>query len=227
MRPVTEKIPKSLIDINGKPFIYYQLKLLKKQGIGHIIICAGYLGKMIEEYAGNGSEFGMNVQYSYDGDKLLGTGGAVRHIGISLPESFFVLYGDSYLDIDYKVVESYYKQCGKKALMTVYKNDGRWDASNVIYKEGKLLEYSKKNRKPEMNYIDYGLGVFNKSVFEKYHADTAFDLAEVYENLCAESQLAGFETSERFYEIGSPGGLEELRQMLQENQSEQSRISRP
>jgi NDP-sugar pyrophosphorylase family protein len=211
MRPITEEIPKSMIDVNGFPFIHHQLLLLKSKGISHIIMCVGYLGELIRDYVGDGRQYRLNVKYSFDGEILLGTGGAMRRIGNLLPENFFVLYGDSYLDINYKMVENVYTSSDKKGLMTVYKNQNKWDSSNVVFKNGKLIKYSKKHKLDTMNYIDYGLGILNKSVFELFPEKSIFDLADVYEQLSDENQLTGFEVFERFYEIGSVEGLNELR----------------
>jgi NDP-sugar pyrophosphorylase family protein len=214
MRPVTEKIPKAMIDVNGKPFIHHQLALLKGKGFSHIILCVGYLGEQIEQYVGDGSNYNLYIDYFYDGDKLLGTGGAVKRIVDKLADNFFILYGDSYLDIDYQNVENVYLVSDKKGLMTVFKNDDKWDTSNVIFENNELIKYSKKNKVKEMNYIDYGLSVLNKSVFAVFPKDTAFDLAEVFEQLSDKKQLFGYEVFERFYEIGSPEGLAELRKKL-------------
>jgi len=214
LRPITEEIPKAMLDIAGRPFIDHQLNLLKKKGIENVILCVGHLGEMIEAHVKNGSAYNLQVTYSYDGDKLLGTGGALKNIGDKLPDTFFVLYGDSYLDIDYQKVENAYRLSGKKALMTVYKNEGRWDSSNVIFKNNELIRYSKKDKTEDMNYIDYGLGILSKSVLIEHPACDAFDLADIYEELSEKNELFGFEVFERFYEIGSPQGLEDLRKKI-------------
>jgi NDP-sugar pyrophosphorylase family protein len=214
MRPITAKIPKSMIDVNGNPFIYYQLNLLKNKGISRIILCLGYLGEQVAAYVGNGDGFQLQVDYSYDGDRLLGTGGAIKRIGAKLPDNFFVLYGDSYLDIDYGAVETAYHSSGRKGLMTVFKNENKWDASNLIFKNNEILKYSKQRKSDEMNYIDYGLGILDKSVFMSFPDSGPFDLAEVYEHLAGIKQLTGYEVYERFYEIGSPDGLVELSRKL-------------
>jgi NDP-sugar pyrophosphorylase family protein len=158
----------------------------------------------------------MNVNYSYDGEKLLGTGGAIKNAERYLDETFFVLYGDSYLDIDYKAVSETYKLRRKEGLMTIYKNENRWDSSNVVYKNRELLKYSKLDKSPDMNYIDYGLGILAKNSLSSIKQGAVCDLAEIYENLSVKNQLAGFEVFHRFYEIGSKEGLAELNALLGE-----------
>ena len=215
MRTYTEKIPKAMIDIAGKPFIHWQLVMLKEQQVEHVILCIGHLGEMIEAYAGDGSEYGLKLTYSYDGDKLLGTGGAIKKIEDDLPDIFFVLYGDSYLEIPYAPLVNAFASSGKKGLMTVYENADLYDVSNVIFQNGELITYRKHDKVKEMRHIDYGLGILRKEAFREFPADEVFDLAEVYEKLVNEKQLFGFEVFKRFYEIGSPGGLQELREHLE------------
>jgi NDP-sugar pyrophosphorylase family protein len=208
---LTEKTPKSLIPIAGEAFIAHQLRLLKGNGIQHVILCVGHLGEMIESAVGDGSAFGMNIDYSYDGATLLGTAGAIRHAQPKLGKNFFVLYGDSYLPCDYSAIEREFSRRGKLGLMSVFRNVGQWDTSNVEFEGGKILAYSKKDRTPRMKYIDYGLGVFNRAAFDRA---TVTDLADVYSGLLQEDQLAAFEVRDRFYEIGSPAGMQELGSLL-------------
>ena len=215
MREYTETIPKAMLDIAGKPFIDRQLSMLKTQGVGHVFLCIGHLGEMIEAYAGDGSKYGLKLTYSYDGDKLLGTGGAVKKIIDILPDTFFVLYGDSYLEIPYDPLVEAFSSSDKKGLMTVYENADLYDASNVIFQNGELIAYRKHNKTDEMRHIDYGLGILRKEVFDDFPPDTAFDLAGIYEKLVNEKELLGFEVFKRFYEIGSPGGLQELRRKFE------------
>jgi len=216
MQPFTEKIPKAMIDVAGKPFIHRQLSMLKDQQVEHVFLCIGYLGEMIESYAGDGSGYGLKLTYSYDGDKLLGTGGAIKKIEDILPDAFFVLYGDSYLEIPYAPLVDAFMQSDKKGLMTVYENTDLYDVSNVIFKNGELITYRKHDKVKEMRHIDYGLGILRKEAFYGFPSDKAFDLAEVYEKLVSENQLLGYEVFKRFYEIGSPEGLLELTCKLKE-----------
>jgi len=215
LRPITEKIPKSLISVAGKPFLAHQIELLRSRGIRRAVLCVGYLGEMIRREFGNGEKFGVELNYSFDGEKLLGTGGAIKRALPLLGEDFFALYGDSYLPVEYAPIAECFRRSGKTGLMTVYHNEGRYDTSNVVFRDGEILVYDKKNRLPEMKHIDYGLSLFKRVVFDSYSADQPFDLAEVMGKLVLEKQLAGYEVRERFYEIGSPAGLAELETLLQ------------
>ena len=216
LRPVTETIPKSMLDVAGKPFIAHQLELVQKNAIKKVLICASFLGEQIKNYLGDGSNFGLSVEYSFDGDELLGTGGAINKAKVKLDEQFFVMYGDSYLNTDFEIINEYFFAQSKPALMTVYLNKGKWDSSNVLYENGRLLKYDKVNRTTDMKHIDYGLGILSKQVFDEYDDKSVFDLAEVYGNLLEKGLLTGYEVKERFYEIGSFAGLEETDKFLRE-----------
>lgn len=206
---VTEKIPKSLVPVAGKPFLARQLILLHSRGIRHVVLCVGHLGEMIQRHFGS-DFFGIKIDYSFDGPKLLGTGGAIKRALPRLGHEFFVLYGDSYLPIEYLEVADFFRTSGKLGCTTVYRNEGRYDASNVVFADGEIKAYDKKNRTPEMLHIDYGLSLFKAAAFDAFPADQPFDLAEVMSQLVRTKQLAGFEAHERFYEIGSATGLAEL-----------------
>jgi MurNAc alpha-1-phosphate uridylyltransferase len=214
LRPMTETIPKSLVDINGEPFIRHQLRLLQRQGIKNVLMCIGYLGEQIVTEIGNGSQLGLQVCYEFDGPTLLGTAGAIKKVLPKLPAQFFVLYGDSYLPCDYAAVQKTFTNSRKQALMTVFKNEGQWDSSNVEFKYGQVIEYDKKNRTDRMQHIDYGLGVFNKQAFANIPDNMEFDLALLYQILVVQQELAAHEVQERFYEAGSFTGIKELESFL-------------
>jgi len=214
LRPVTEKIPKALLTVAGQPFLAHQLRLLRSSGIRKAVLCVGYRGEMIEEQFGDGRSYGVEVGYSFDGPELLGTGGALRKALPLLSNHFLVLYGDSYLPIDYAAAVRAFVASGKPGLMTVFRNEGRWDTSNVWFQDGIIKSYSKKERTADMQHIDYGLGLFDAAVFKRWPAGKVFDLADVYRDLIARNELAGYEVTQRFYEIGSPEGLAELDAML-------------
>jgi len=209
--PLTQTVPKSLIPIDGEPFIVHQLRLLRTSGIQCVILCVGHLGNMIEQVVGDGRAFGVKVDYSYDGATLLGTAGAVRTALPKLGETFLVMYGDSYLPCDYAAIEQSFLQSGKLGLMTVFRNDGQWDASNVEFYGDRIVSYSKKNKTPRMRHIDYGLSAFHAEAFAK---TSTSDLADVYADLLQRDELAAVEVPDRFYEMGSPAGLNEMTSFL-------------
>jgi hypothetical protein len=187
--------------------------MLHARGVRRAVLCIGYLGEMIRSDFGD-EAYGIKLDYSLDGDKLLGTGGALKRALSKLGEEFFVLYGDSYLPIEWEPVADCFHRSGKRGLMTVYRNEDRYDTSNVVFRDGEVVVYDKKAKLQEMRYIDYGLSLFNSSVFDRYTNDQFLDLADVMMALVHDQQLAGFEVLERFYEMGSPAGLAELEQLL-------------
>jgi len=211
LRPLTETIPKSLVEINNEPFLWHQLRLLRRNGIDRVVLCLSHLGEMVRESVGDGRAFGLHIDYSFDGATLLGTAGALKQALPLLGESFFILYGDSYLPIDWPAVERAFLASGKAGLMTVYRNEDHWDTSNVEFLDGRILAYNKKLRTPRMRHIDYGLGVLKSSALARVPDGQACDLATLYQELLAAGELAAFEAPHRFYEIGSFAGIEELR----------------
>ncbi len=214
LKPITQVIPKSMVEVAGQPFIARQLRYLKGQGIDRVVLCIGHLGEQVEAFVGDGSAFGIAVDYSSDGLSLLGTGGALRRALPKLSDAFFVLYGDSYLPIDFRAVELAFHASGQPALMTVLRNDDRWDRSNIEFADGRIVEYNKQVTRAAMTCIDYGLSVLRASVLAPHAVDEAFDLADVFRRLSLARQLAGFEVRERFYEIGSHQGLQETNDLF-------------
>ena len=214
MLPLTEKVPKALLPINGEPFVAHQLRLLESSGVERVVLCAGYLGELIQDFIGDGSRFHLSVGFSFDGLTLLGTAGAIKKALPQLGREFFVLYGDSYLPCDYRTVLSAFRASGKAALMTVFRNEGQWDGSNVEYSDGKIWAYDKRTPSNRMKHIDYGLGVFRESAFDELAGGRPHDLTDLYQELLTRGDLAAFEISQRFYEIGSPAGLRELSDYL-------------
>lgn len=211
---ITRSIPKALVHINNEPFLGHQLRLLQRSGIRDVVLCVSYLGDQIQAYVKDGADFGLHVQYSFDGPTLLGTAGAIREALPLLGAEFFVIYGDSYLTCDYNDVERVFKASGKDALMTVYRNEGLWDASNVEFEQGRIVAYDKTNKTPRMRHIDYGLGAFRARVFVDLPKAGIHDLAQVYQSALLRNQLAAYETPDRFYEIGSPEGIQSLSNYL-------------
>lgn len=212
--PVAAQRPKALVDVAGRPFAEHQIRLLRRHGIDQIVLLVGHFGEMVRDALGDGTRFGVSLRFVFDGPRALGTGGAIRHALSELGPRFFVLYGDSYLDCDYAAIERAFEASGRPALMTVCRNDDRWDRSNVRFEDGRILAYDKQAPGAQMRHIDYGLGAFERDVFDRFPADDAFDLAAVYRSLLAQDALAGYEVAGRFFEIGSPAGLEETRAHL-------------
>lgn len=213
LKEYTKTTPKPLVKVGDKPFFDYQLELLKGHGFRKFLFLIGYRAEMIEEYYGDGSDKGISITYCYDGEKLLGTGGAIRRAYDYLEEDFLLIYGDSFMDIDYE--ESVYrfyegKKSGHRALMTVMRNHDRFDKSNVVLSGNEIVLYDKHNTTPEMDAIDYGVGMFEKSLFADFEEDTPFDVAVIQNRLSKEGRLTAHIVTKRFYEIGSPASLKEF-----------------
>jgi NDP-sugar pyrophosphorylase family protein len=214
LRPATDKLPKALLNVAGEPFLVHQLRLLHSEGFRKIVLCVGYLGELIESKIGDGKRFGLQIDYSSDGPTLLGTAGALKRATSKLRERFLVIYGDSYMPVHYAAIIEAFLQSERPALMTVFENQGRWDASNVWFQAGKIHRYDKKVRLPEMHHIDYGISVLTREVFADVPDNTPSDLADLYAHLVAGKQMAAYEVKQRFYEIGSTKGLAELDALL-------------
>jgi NDP-sugar pyrophosphorylase family protein len=205
-----------MIEVAGEPFIAHQLRLMRREGISHVVLCIGYLGEQIEAYVRDGSQFGLAVDYCYDGPNLLGTGGALRKALQHLGTEFLVMYGDSWLDTAFAPIIAAFRKSGKPALMTVFRNEGRWDVSNVWYANGMIQRYDKVERVPQMRHIDWGLSLVKADLLARQPANAAFDLADIYSDLARRGLLAGYEVTTRFYEIGSTEGLRETDALLRE-----------
>jgi NDP-sugar pyrophosphorylase family protein len=212
--PVSGRTPKALVEVAGRPFVDHQLALLHRHGVRRVVFCVGHLGELIEAHLGDGAARGLSIGYSSDGDRLLGTAGALRRALPLLGQTFWVMYGDSYMDIDYAAVLAAFEARGARALMTVIRNENLWDASNAEYRDGRLLAYDKRRPTPAMRHIDYGVALLTRPLVERVPPDVPGDLADLYRDLVAEGTMIGYEVTERFYEIGSPAGLEETRQHL-------------
>jgi N-acetyl-alpha-D-muramate 1-phosphate uridylyltransferase len=214
LRPVTQTIPKALVEVAGRPFAEHQLAWLKDQGVHRVVFCVAHLGEMIRDALGDGARWGLRIDYVFDGEPLLGTGGALKRALPVLGDEFFVLYGDSMLTCELAPIEGAFRASECAGLMTVFRNDDKWDRSNVLFEGGRLLRYDKVHRTPDMHHIDYGLGILTARALALVPADRPFDLAAVYQQLLADGNLTGVEVTDRFYEIGSPEGLEETRAFL-------------
>lgn len=214
MRPLTKQLPKALLEVAGEPFIAHQLRLFAREGISDVKLLVGYCWDQIEFFVGDGSRFGVKVDYIVDGPRLLGTGGAIRCALDHLGPEFLVTYCDSWLDASYAPVVEAFHSSRRPALMCVFRNENRWDASNVHFENDVIRRYSKKFRLPEMRHIDWGLGMLSASTVAARPMGKTWDLAELYEELSASGDLAGYEMTHRFYEIGSFEGLAETSRLL-------------
>jgi MurNAc alpha-1-phosphate uridylyltransferase len=206
------RTPKPLLEVAGQPFLIHQLRLLARHGVREVVLCVGYRGEQIEAAIG-ARRLGIEIAYSFDAPELDGTLGAVRRALPLLGERFLVLYGDTYLRIDYAEVVRVWRESGLPAVMTVLKNNGRWDISNVLYRDGIVVQYDKRSPTAEMRWIDYGLGGLTAQALERVSPEET-DLASLYELLAREGELLGVEAGERFYEIGTPEALSETEAFL-------------
>lgn len=218
LRPLTTHVPKSLLTVAGRPFVFHQLEMLRSQGVERVVLCVGHLGEQVRATVGDGAVPGLTVSYSFDGEELLGTGGALKQALPLLGDEFFVLNGDSYLPCSLAAIQRAYRAARRPALMTVLRNDNRWDRSNVLYRDGEPLAYDKRSPREGMRHIDYGLAVLSQAVFAPYRAARILDLADLLRDLSCSGQLAAFEVSERFYEIGSLEGLRDAELFLSHRQ---------
>ena len=203
--------PKALVPVAGEPFVHHQLRLLSRQGAQRIVLCVGHLGEQIAEAVGDGSRFGLEVDYALDGREPVGTAGALRQALPLLGETFLVTYGDAYLHIDHLAVQRAFRARGRPGLMTVLRNDGAWGESNAVYEDGLVVAYDKRVPPVGAHWIDYGLLAFAASVFRESRTP---DLSELCAELASARQLAGFLATERFYEIGTPEALREVDTLL-------------
>jgi len=199
LRPLSGKIAKSMMEIEGKPFLEHQLELLKKNDIFDMIFCIGYKGEQIKNYFGDGRQFGVKIRYSREKEKLLGTGGALKKAENLLDEVFLVIYGDSYLPFNFKTVIDYFNKFNKLGLMVIYKNQNRYEKSNVLVKDNLVKQYNKENPTKEMKYVDYGVSIFKKEALKLLPKDTPCDLSRLHLSLIKKNQLMAFESKIRFY----------------------------
>lgn len=211
---LTKRMPKAMLEVAGAPFIAHQLRVMRREHVPRVVICAGYLAEQIQDYVGDGSRFGIAISYALDGPRLLGTGGALRAALPQLGHEFLVMYGDSWLDTAYAPVVETFRAAGQPALMTVFRNEGQWDTSNVWFESGRIRLYDKRERLPQMQHIDWGLSMVRSAALAARPAGEPFDLGDFYSELSRAGRLAGYEVTTRFYEIGSPDGLKETDAVL-------------
>jgi len=216
LRSVAAATPKILVPVAGRAFVEHQFDLLRACGLRRVLLCVGYGADVVRGHVGDGTRFGMNVAYSEErADALLGTGGALLHAWDRLEDAFLVMYGDSYLPIDFAAFAAWFGRCGRPAAMTVFRNEGRWDPSNTRIDGDRVVFYSKKAAPGDADCIDYGLSAFRKSALDAYRAaPLPLDLAKVMGDLVEEREMGAYEVRSRFYEIGKPEGWAELDALL-------------
>lgn len=207
LQSVAPNVPKILVPVNGRPFVDWLLSYLREKNVGHVVLCVGYLGQRVVDYVGDGATYGLRVEYSFDGENQRGTAGALRNALNLLPNEFMVQYGDTFLPISYKSIFNRFKSSNANCALTVFKNNNKFDRSNIIFENKKIIKYSKSVHMPTMTFIDYGLSFFKKDFFVRNCVED--DLAEFYEKLSDDGVLHGLQVKSRFYEIGNPRGLEE------------------
>jgi len=212
---LTKNIPKSMIKFKNKPFLEYQIENLKKHSLKDIVLCVGHLSEQIENYFGNGDKFGVNIKYSYDGHKPLGPIGALKHAEFLLDDLFFIMYGDSYLNVDFQNIASYFTNHNKLGLMAVYKNSNKYDKSNLIVKNNIIIAYGEKERTKDMIYIDFGTSILRKKVLDLISKNTFYTTGQLFSKLISKKELLAFEVKERFYHIGNPDALREFRNFIE------------
>lgn len=214
MRPRTLTTPKSMLEVCGRPFVDWQLEALARDGYTHVVLCIAHLGESIRDHVGS-SKAGMTITYSEEGPTLLGTGGALRAALSQLAETFLVTYGDSYLPFDYagplRDLDAH-DDCD--GVMSVFKNEGKWDPSNVITDGTWVLRYEKGTGDPAFDHIDYGATALRKSILAACPENTTFGFDKVQHELAKKRRLRAHVARERFFEIGSPEGLETLEREL-------------
>jgi N-acetyl-alpha-D-muramate 1-phosphate uridylyltransferase len=209
---LAQDVPKALMPIGGRPFVFYQLQALADQGATYVVLCVGHMGELIEHEIGH-ERFGITIAYSHDGPGNDGTLGAIKRAASLLGPRFFYLYGDTVLQIDYPDVESAWRNSGRPGIMTVLRNLGQWGTSNADFHAGLVVGYEKEAPRPDMQWIDYGMGGLSTQALSLAPARTR-DLAALHAALAAKGLLAGYEVTQRFYEIGTPDALAETTTFL-------------
>ncbi|MGI0080459.1 MAG: sugar phosphate nucleotidyltransferase [Nitrososphaerales archaeon] len=214
LRPLSEKIPKPMVSVNGKPFLEYEIELLKKNGVHHFVLCVGYLGDVIQDHFGDGRKFGVRIAYSAEGKKLLGPAGALKKAEPILEDSFIATYGDGYLLMDYQVAWDRFLRSSKLGMMAVYENHNELARSDLVVKGGYVTRYDKKNSTPEMVWINFGVSFLKRKALQFIPADKEYGEEEFYNMLIEKQELLAYETKERFYEIGTPAALREFESFM-------------
>lgn len=226
LNAINPGLPKSMVAVCGRPFIAHQLQLLRRQGVTKVVLCVGHNAQPLIDFVGDGKQFDLTVEYSCDDEtsdslessqaKLLGTGGALLKASRLIDSPFAVLYGDSWLEVEFAPIIEAFERLNKPALVTVYRNENRYIPSNLKVEGQLVTAYNKEQPSADMVHVDFGLSIFSKQAFIAFAAQRSFDLASLITSLIAARQLACYEVSQRFYEVGTPQALKELEEHLLE-----------
>jgi NDP-sugar pyrophosphorylase family protein len=208
---LTKHLPKSLIPIHGKPFIDWQLELIRNQGAREVVLCTGHLDQALREYVGNGSRYNLRISYSHE-NKPLGTAGALRQAIPLLPPAFFVTYGDSYLEYPWSRIFKDFERSQTNSHLSIYPNRGQWDNSNIQVSKGQLLYFSSPTSADACEYIDYGLSILTRAAVSAFPSHG--DLKDELQRMSTDGQISFTIVDKRFFEIGSKQGIADLTKHL-------------
>jgi MurNAc alpha-1-phosphate uridylyltransferase len=214
IKPISDSIPKSLVEIHGKPFLEWQLQLLEQNHCERVVICVSHKSELIEEFVRSRDKSGLDIHLSWDGSQRLGTGGALINARTLLGPAFMVLYGDSYLPVDFIEISNFFSKSNALSLMTVLRNTNGVEPSNVNYENDYVLKYDKKNPDRSMTFIDFGLNAFKAEVFDDYSTNSPLDLSDIQSALATRRELLGYEVNQRYYEVGSFQGIEDFKKYI-------------
>jgi MurNAc alpha-1-phosphate uridylyltransferase len=212
IKPISDSIPKALLEFNHKPFLEWQLQLIEKNNGSLVVLCISHKSELIKAFIDGRPKSKLEIVLSYDGEQQLGTGGALIKAMEFLGNEFLVLYGDSYLPINFHEVSDYFQKSKKLGLMTVLRNTLNLESSNVVYDNGWVRRYDKKHHSADMNYVDFGLNAFRSNVFVNYTAGEYVDLSSIQSSLATRNELVGYEVNQRFYEVGSFQGIMDFKE---------------
>ncbi len=210
LRPLTESVPKPMVQINGRPFLEYEIELLKNVGVRDFVLCLGYKGQIIRNHFGDGSKFGARISYSFEGEKLLGPAGGLKNAEALLEDVFLVTYADGYLMMDYVKAWDFFLKSNRLGMMVVYENHNKFGKSDLVVKDGHVVKYDKRHQTHDMVWINFGVSYLRKEALNIIPQDQTFGEEEFYNELISRKELLAFETKGRFYEIGTPESLNEF-----------------
>jgi len=208
--PLTMRVPKSMTAVAGRPFLEYELALLRAGGIEDFVLCVGYLGEAVQAHFGDGRRFGVRIRYAWDGPMLMGPAGALKRASRLLDDLFFVTYGDAYLRADYAAIMDRLQRSHALGVMTVYENDGMYGRSDVAVSRGYVTRYDKAAAAGELSWVNFGVSALRKRALREIPTGVPCGEQTFYDVLVRRHALMAFPVRRRFYEIGTPRALEEF-----------------